>query len=726
MIVVRAPSLIIESLEIESFRAYNKNHPFSFKEPLTVFHGKNGHGKSSTLYAIEWCLFGKIEFLKSLEGKARDEVINQFNPHNMSRVKMTLSNGKQKVVLERSKKSGKAQTQFKLKYDDEELEDSKAEEKLFHLLGMTQDDFIRSVYLHQEAIRDLLTDDQAKRDEALDRLFGLEKLRNIVSGIPVKDVRDEIDELRGKKDKNSQKIQGGIMVAQDQLLKLEQTALDAGVKKEEININAAIKGAGEIIKNIVPLCEDYGISKPDLNSPTNLEEFSSFKSKLKKELKRLESEGIDDEKIANLSSEKRQIEELMADVKGHDDPIKAIEDGMAGIRSKDGERGQIVEKIASIEREVEGENRKRETLDKNAKLVADAIEALKVLTEPICPVCKQDIDISETLRELENRSDKVITEQIEQINEKVSDLTNEKIRLEEVGSRIERLELDLQEERKQQNDSIAELTELLGISKDMAAILEAAANKAGEIQNEVDRLTESGKTKTIRLQAIRDSFDRIGSIVDILNKKDEIGKLREVFSKDDTNEIEAIEKTIVNLESLEGRLEKIVGAVGKVQTSLASDIIKSSGKDIAKFYTDLCMHEHYDQLKIEVKPKENRSGLVRNTYAVKALGSKGKHETHVASRFSTGQMNCVALSVFFALTKTLPMKLGFMMLDDPSQNLDRDHKAALAQIVSGLVPERQIFIATQDREFKDMLQQRNKNGRFYEFTGIDASGPKFN
>ncbi|MGI0014454.1 MAG: AAA family ATPase, partial [Nitrososphaera sp.] len=44
---------LIDSLEVESFRAYNTHHSFSFKEPLTIFYGKNGNGKSSTLYAVE-------------------------------------------------------------------------------------------------------------------------------------------------------------------------------------------------------------------------------------------------------------------------------------------------------------------------------------------------------------------------------------------------------------------------------------------------------------------------------------------------------------------------------------------------------------------------------------------------------------------------------------------------------------------------------------------------
>ena len=61
----------IESIEIKSFRAYNNLQSFIFKQPLAVFYGKNGNGKSSTLFAIEWCHFGRIEFRYRFEGRAR-------------------------------------------------------------------------------------------------------------------------------------------------------------------------------------------------------------------------------------------------------------------------------------------------------------------------------------------------------------------------------------------------------------------------------------------------------------------------------------------------------------------------------------------------------------------------------------------------------------------------------------------------------------------------------
>lgn len=725
MNLVQPSQFTIESLEIESFRAYNNKHTFTFKEPLTVLHGKNGNGKSSTLYAIEWCLFGHIEFLRFLDGKANDEVINQFNPSSITRVKMSLSNGTEKVVLERTKKTGKAKTQFNLQVGGEEFEDSEAEEKLFLLSGMTLDDFIRSVYLHQEAIRALLTDDPAKRDDALDRLFGLERLRNIAKGIPVKDVREKIEKLNQKKEKMSEKIRGGITVYQDQLSRLEEKASEEGVKKDEINLDGAVRGARQIINEISSLCEDYSIEKPELVGPAALSDFPSFQSKLKKELKRLEKEGVDDEKIAALGSKKRKVEELMAAVVKQDGPIKEIEGQISEMVSNDGDEGKISEKVASIEKDVASENRKRDVLDTNAKLIGDAIASLKVLTEPVCPVCRQDIDIPKTLHELEGRSDKMISEQIRQISSRISELMEEKSRLEETAGKIGRLRQQLQEEKKTQDVAIAELAAELEVALERDALLTASAKKAEEYKEEISRLEKSAENKTSRFQEIRESSDRVGLIVDILNKKMEIGQLKKVF-KDDSSQIEEIGKAITDLESFEDRLQKIVKAAGRVQTNLASDMISASEKDIEKFYSKLCMHKNYDRMKIEVKPKENRTGLVKNSYAIKAFSARGKQETHVASRFSTGQMNCVALSIFFALTKALPLKLGFVMLDDPSQNLDHDHKAVLAEIVTALAPERQIFIATQDKEFKDMLLQKSKGGKFYEFTGIDTSGPKFN
>ena len=219
----------IESITIESFRGYNKPHSFTFKEPITVFYGQNGNGKSSTLYAIEWCLFGKVEFLSSLEGRSRDEIINQFNHKGVASVKIVLRNGRDVIEMERTKSTGKVSTNFTIKTKNGTFEDDEAEMEFFKISGMTLDDFIRSVYLHQEAIRALLTDEKDERDEALDRLFGLDKMRNIVKAIPVKDVKDKIKKLQDRKESLGQKITGAIELCNADIERFKKKASENGL-----------------------------------------------------------------------------------------------------------------------------------------------------------------------------------------------------------------------------------------------------------------------------------------------------------------------------------------------------------------------------------------------------------------------------------------------------------------------------------------------------------------
>jgi len=51
-------------------------------------------GKSSTLGAIEWCLFGDFVSVQCLETRTKDELINDINPKGVARVRLTLKKGK--------------------------------------------------------------------------------------------------------------------------------------------------------------------------------------------------------------------------------------------------------------------------------------------------------------------------------------------------------------------------------------------------------------------------------------------------------------------------------------------------------------------------------------------------------------------------------------------------------------------------------------------------------
>lgn len=715
----------VESVVIESFRGYNKQHSFTFKEPMTVFYGKNGQGKSSTLYAIEWCLFGKVEFLSSLEGRARDEVINQFNPDGIASVKMVLKNGADEIKLERTKETGKTSTNFVIKTKGGRLEGHDAEEELFKISGMTIDDFIRSVYLHQEAIRALLTETKETRDEALDRLFGLEKIRNIVNAIPLKDVKDTIKELQKKKDAFGQKITGAIELCNVDIERFKKKALDAGVSESNFNLEYSLKNAKSIIQEIHALSRDYSMPKIEIESPLSLQDYTMFESKVKKILKDIQQENIDLTKITELNSKKSLLQDLINKVQRQEEPIAALQTQIKTIVDKEGDLKEITNNLNLIEKELEEKNCERNLLDINSKLIEDALQSLRILTKPSCPICDNTIDIEKTIEKLEKQSTNIIGNQIKEINNRIIELKERKKILEDMQVKLTRYSEQFENEIKLEEDVLTKLIfELRITKKDKSDILSAAEKQIHDNEVEIEKLEKSAQDQSARLEKIRESLDLIGKVIDVITKETEMGGLKNL-NPEDSQAVSDIEKAISGLYSFEDKLTKIVNVSGKVQTELASEMILESQKDIEDYYTKLCMHQAYGKLKIDVEP-QGRGGRVKNAYAIRAMSIKDGNETHVVTRFSTGQMNCVALSVFFALTKSLPVKLGFLLLDDPSQNLDTEHKDALANLLTSISKDRQIFISTQDEEFKKILQSKHQDMKLHEFVGWDVLGPKFN
>src|SRR5438309_11223620 len=103
--------------------------------------------------AIEWCLFGDVEYLAHLEGRTRDELVNQFSSSGTARVVLHLNDGAVTYKISRTKRAGSTKGDFRLTTPDGEYEGNDAESKAFQLLETTLDDCIRAIYLHQDSVK---------------------------------------------------------------------------------------------------------------------------------------------------------------------------------------------------------------------------------------------------------------------------------------------------------------------------------------------------------------------------------------------------------------------------------------------------------------------------------------------------------------------------------------------------------------------------------------------
>ena len=122
-------------------------------------------------------------------------------------------------------------------------------------------------------------------------------------------------------------------------------------------------------------------------------------------------------------------------------------------------------------------------------------------------------------------------------------------------------------------------------------------------------------------------------------------------------------------------------------------------------------------------PEEYRNKAI---YRIRAWDKDFKKGTYVQTRFSNAQMNAVALSLFLSMSSRLQSNLGLILLDDPSQSMDKAHKEALSKLLGEILEERQILVATQDTEFKQCLEKSLNTDKtsIYKLQGWNIKGPE--
>lgn len=138
---------------------------------------------------------------------------------------------------------------------------------------------------------------------------------------------------------------------------------------------------------------------------------------------------------------------------------------------------------------------------------------------------------------------------------------------------------------------------------------------------------------------------------------------------------------------------------------------------INRYFDAILCHPYFGKLRLDI---ERERPLV---YSVKALGVDQAYSTYIPTRFSHAQMNAAAISLFLSNNTKLAEEFPIILMDDPAQSMDPEHKVALANIISELSQRRQVVVATQDADLRDALQKVCKELRSYYFGGWSQSGP---
>jgi exonuclease SbcC len=200
-------TLRLVALEIGRFRGWHGPVRLELDCPVTAIVAENGRGKSSTVNALEWCLYGDAVIGKSSSG-IEERQGWEIRPRNVgelpTEVRATFAAGDARIEVARCENpSGKKSERSRLELclpDGTKLTDETAVRKMKELGVPDWDTFRIAHCFHQEAARRRVLDSN-DRSMLLAAMLGLEediRVRDLLEGQRPSAMITAVDDLLGK------------------------------------------------------------------------------------------------------------------------------------------------------------------------------------------------------------------------------------------------------------------------------------------------------------------------------------------------------------------------------------------------------------------------------------------------------------------------------------------------------------------------------------------------
>jgi DNA repair protein SbcC/Rad50 len=694
------------SLDLEGFRGANKRIHLDFGENATVLSAWNGRGKSTLLGAVEWALWGELRFQAS-ENLTHDELNSMLQPAGRATVQLALSTGGREVLVRREKAVRKRETWVEVTDPSGgKLEGSDADSFIFRMTGLSFDDFYRAAFLHQESIRGLLTEDQKVRDEALDRLFGVEKIRDILTAIRPKPITTALGEIEATEAKLTARLAGAGDVAETVRTRAREEALELGYTESELTTEQGAAEATTLQSGLVAACEEYGQAAPAIVPVEAIDDVDKVVRRVKATVTEIRlsvgKESPLDAAIGRITDLRR----LRADITAASDDVEKAHAELRDQQKEHGSSEDWAHETARLNELIGRTEVGLHVLDVHGRVITDAITFLEAVpTAKECPVCGEAKEAKKLAALLRTKVAKDQAAEVVRLNRE-KEKASERLA---ILTDLERERLRLSQTRDRKARELGEARDtawrVLGKKGEVGDVVAETELQEKALDGRLEGLRNLNHAREAKLKALVDGADRLRTLQRFVKADQDFARVREKSEAADDGGAKSFEEEKASLLTLKTDIEAIVVALNGLATGRAAEALARCGEDISQTYSRLCNHPYFDGLKIDLAQKAVQ-GVQRNTYRIIAYSTKDGQRTSASSRLSTAQMNCVALSAYLSLSKVLNHNLGFMLLDDPSQNLDGEHKVALAAELRRLEPGLQLVIGTHDAEFDQSLRKQ--------------------
>ncbi len=736
---------MLTSIRIKNWRSHKDSY-LEFSKGTNLLVGIMGGGKSSVLEAISFALFGTFPALERRTIRLEDVI--RFGEEQAT-VTLTLKlNGQdyriERVILKKEKRVGTKADIFR---DGSLIEtgSSAVTGYIEQLLGVDYDLFTRAIYSEQNNIDYFLNLDPSGRKEEMDRLLGLDRFE---------DARGNIVTVINRIESNRRMLEG----LEDQNLvketkeELEKRSKEIRSLKEKID---AISKECEKEENVLKKNEDrfeavYEKKKKFDELERELTKIHGMIESLRLEIDPNVTEEIKEKAVAELETLKVVLQEARAtrqkleneksnsvkelgsiyeQIKAENERRAELERINETLTALGGSRlEQLRMEHAALEEKMLKVSSEKKTLENE---IAELLELMEKIRPGMtnCPLCGSKLD-EERMEHIRKEKNKLITEKKERVKKKEEEGRIVTKNIELLRGKIKKIEIMLEkrEELEKGRKEIAALEERKRMLESKIGNIEKKIELDDELISEkrknYEKLMvncerymrtlankqklklyaekeEELKNKISSLGYYEKDFEEARAVLEATRIRQQKLELEKGALQQQLNmvtemeaalirrmeEIEKNRKMIAYLSKLSEELKIYKNALLETQINLRRNLIEAINAAMSEIWTIFYPYKNYSGIRLAVTEKS----YIFEVY------EHGKWKT-LETVASGGERACAALTLRVALATVLTPNLSWLILDEPTHNLDKETVALLSETLQFKVPQvvSQTLVITHD------------------------------
>lgn len=741
---------MITRLHLKRWKSHEDTE-LNFGKGSNLFIGKMGSGKSSAIDAISFALFGTFPSLKSRKVKIEELVMQRPKKHSTAEIELEFTHAgkKYKVVRHIGAKATSAQL-----FEDGKLleaQTSRVTELIESILKIDYDLFSRIIYAEQNRIDSMLNLQKGDRKRQFDELLGISRFETVranagsaigklntskteieryLEGAGAGHLRSERDGLALEKGKAIEGLHHRQHENSEALSKLREhnrsisdieglertylslgrdlAALEALLKEKKREFQSAQGHAAG--SDLEQMREDVKTSEKTLLEKNG--SLSAVSSRLSETIGRLEALSAQAAKSGRAEAERKKLTERHKEL-GHIGTLeeklreeeKALEQAQGGLARASAQKAEIEKALSTLHhaaakcpvcdselsegRKAQIQGRHADHLDrlkKEASGLAGEISSLLQKIRILRENARESAAIELRLADLASSE-----ADLAKITGEISDLTKSEPSLKAKASALSLEIKALAEEIRGKERLLFEMEKIPKLKKEIEELEgrhQSLANKIAELKFNPSEL-EKARAKAVAFERLAASsgaqIAALSSVISNFNKmiSDLEGRLNEISQKE--GEAKIIKEKAALLSSFQE-------AVVETQALMREQLIEAMNEAMNSLWPTIYPYGDYKRIRLSPTDDDYE-------FQLEAPGG----EWVGIENCSGGEKSCFALALRVAFAMVLTPSLSWLILDEPTHNLDSQAVQMLNRALREEIPRivEQTFIITHDEALKE-------------------------